>query len=257
MDKPITLSPSVAKILVDADKTPYHAFMSHYALGGTWDNSSTEAQTRGKVVDALLFGVGATIVVRKPRERLAAGPGEIVLLQSELDEATEIANSAKAAWRERFDVSPLPGFAQQRLAWTADGGILCSGRPDYFDPVTGVIVDLKTCRSISDRGIKYAIRDYGWDIQAAAYLEGASGKTVDGVAPSVAFLAVEASSPYCTRWVTWSALAMGEATAKWRRACAVWKDCLASESWPAYGDLEITVDDEITGMFATNTKGTK
>lgn len=257
MEQTPRLSPSIAKILCDPELTPYHAYCAHYALGGGKVRTpDTDAQQRGKLVDKLLFGVGDEVIIRKPRERVDAAWGTIVCTQAAYDSAAEIAAIASAAWSAKFGKNPNIVHAQPRWKWIADGGISCSGRPDYYDIETGGIVDLKTCKSIGDRGLGYAIRDYGWDIQAAAYLEAASA-LYDRKDVTIEFMAVEAGEPNNVRWVTLSPNAIGEGTGKWRRACRTWKECLASGVWPAYDDYRVTTKDESIDTMMAYTKGTK
>ena len=229
------LSPSIAKILTQ--ESPFHAYTAHRDLGGGTRREQTDAMRRGQLVDHLIFGSKATVRIRAPRERVAAEVwGEIVVTEQELATANEMAQSVLSDLKHR-GITLHRENAQPRWEWTADGGIACKGRPDYYAADTGIL-DLKTCRSLSDKTIGYKWTDDGWDLQAAAYAEAGTAIAGNAVMP-VRFVCIEATEPYTVRMVDVDAVAMGEATAKWRAACALWKQCLETDTWPIRPDMTI------------------
>lgn len=227
------LSPSVAKILVE--QTPYDAWLSHYRLGGKdrpRDEASTPAKDFGKAVDRLVFGVGPELILRQPREKAESDWQRLYLTQTVYDQAKACAESVLCSFKPANDNAQV----QPKQIWQSSGGVWCKAKPDYYDANTGDIVDLKTAYDLSDKAIERAIQSFGYDIQAAAYLEAAS-ELYPEKPHSFRFLFVKSKPNYNCRWVKLDSRALGNGTAKWLQAVAKWKDCLATDTWPGYSDL--------------------
>lgn len=227
------LSPSTAKTLTEY--TPYHAFMSHYMLGGGEKPDPSPAALFGTVVDKLVFKVGPDIVVRKPREQTTMGDHRTVYVtQTVYDHAQKCAESV-VEFAYASGIKFQTQYCQPKWKWQSSGGVWCSARPDYFE--SGNVIDLKTCHSLKDGSVARTVQEYGYDIQAAAYLEAASAQGWDG---KLRFLFVESRAPYACRWVELDSQALGDGTAKWMKAVATWKSCLGSDAWPGWDNLIVT-----------------
>jgi hypothetical protein len=108
-------------------------------------------------------------------------------------------------------------------------------------PREGWIVDLKTIRSADDRSIRYAIDDYGYDIQLGLAAEAA--RHVLGVeAATFVLVFIETAPPYAPRIVELSADKIVVGRGKARRAIERFASCLSSGEWPAYEPTEILID---------------
>lgn len=204
----IPIRPSYAKILLS--KSPAHARASI-------DNprKSTPALEMGSYVDWLVFG--GTEPDATPKTKKDAEP------------------IARAALERVAKIGPWHG--QRTLNWTADGGVLCSGTPDLVMDDYSEIIDLKTAADLSDNGLTRAIELFGYDLQLAAYSEAIG--VLHGKSPVLKLLFVEKSSPYETRMLTLDARYVGQGTAAWRKACAIWKDCHETGVWPGRGDMTV------------------
>ena len=85
------------------------------------------------------------------------------------------------------------GDAELSAFWRdAETGLSCKCRPDWFNGEA--IVDLKTCLDASSGGFARSIANFGYDIQAAYYVDGI--KAVTGMELPFLFIAVEKEAPH-------------------------------------------------------------
>jgi hypothetical protein len=64
---------------------------------------------------------------------------------------------------------------EQSTIWRDESGLLCKARQDIV--LDGVVYDLKTTSDISDNGIFYSAKNFGYRDQAAFYLDGLNAAT--------------------------------------------------------------------------------
>ena len=88
------------------------------------------------------------------------------------------------------------GERELSIYWRDDDGGCWKGRPDCFGPE--VVLELKTTVDVRPRGFQKSRRRFGYDLQAAHYLEGVERLT--GKAPRFLYVAVETGEPH-TVWV--------------------------------------------------------
>jgi hypothetical protein len=210
------LSPWLAKILTE--KSPKHALA---AL--TDEPETTEAFETGKAIDALVFpdaeGIRPERAARAAVMRANAKPGEHA-----------VARAVRAEMGERL----TDGARQVKLEWEADGGVLCKAYADLI--WQNEVLDLKTAADLSDDGITRSIERYGYDMQLAAEVEAVTALGMIAK-PLAALYFAEKSRPYDVRRVVLDAGLLGAGMARWRKACKIWKDCLASGNWPGRGEM--------------------
>lgn len=122
------------------------------------------------------------------------------------------------------------------LFWTdPETGVECKGRLDAI--TEAYVIDYKTTtNAATDAFMREAIR-YGYDLQAAMYLEAAKA---NGYKPKgFIFIAQEKSAPYLV-----NVLHAGDAfidRGLWimRDLLAKYKECRDSDKWPGYGENEL------------------
>jgi hypothetical protein len=68
-------------------------------------------------------------------------------------------------------------------------------RPDGFIPSKGIVFDVKTCQDASPRGFARAVRQFGYDVQAAFYLDVLA--MCEQAAEKFIFICVEKDAPHC------------------------------------------------------------
>ena len=88
------------------------------------------------------------------------------------------------------------GEKELSIYWTDDHGGRWKGRPDCF--TEDVILELKTASDVRPARFAKSRRRYGYDLQAALYLEGIARLT--GRRPRFVYVAVESSRPH-TVWL--------------------------------------------------------
>lgn len=122
------------------------------------------------------------------------------------------------------------------LFWTdAETGVQCKGRLDAI--TEDYVIDYKTTtNAATDAFMREALR-YGYDLQAAMYLEAARA---NGYSPKgFIFIAQEKTAPYMV-----NVLHAGEAfidRGLWimRDLLAKYKKCRDTDTWPGYGENEL------------------
>jgi hypothetical protein len=131
------------------------------------------------------------------------------------------------------------GAAELSAFWLdKNTGISCKCRPDWFNGE--VIVDLKSCVDASSSGFSRAIATYGYDIQAAFYVDGI--KAVTGMELPFKFVAVEKEAPHAVAVYRADPEIIEVGRKKYRAALQLLKWCQESGSWPAYqpgGEVEM------------------
>lgn len=131
---------------------------------------------------------------------------------------------------------PIPftnGSAEVVLRWE-ENGAKCRAMLDWLHDDHTVIDDLKTTVDGSPHKFRKHIFNLGYDIQAAFYVRAV--EAVHGVTPRYRWVVVETKPPYPLSMFELSDRAMASARAKVDLAISLWKECLASGEWPAYGD---------------------
>jgi hypothetical protein len=137
----------------------------------------------------------------------------------------------------RLDVDPIPfteGKPEQTLVWQEPNGVWCRGRADWLRDDHTAIDDLKTTKASANphdwtRTTMWAI---GADIQAAFYLRGLRALT--GRTAEFRFVVAECQPPFALSVVSLAPDALALADEKIDKALRVWKECLDTDSWPAY-----------------------
>lgn len=256
-----TLSASVAATMVR--QSAYHAWLRHPKLGGV-ASESTPDQGRGTAIHALVLDTGIeqieiigaenyrTKIAQEARDA-AIAKGKTPMLSRELDDARQVA----AAIRERLlelgvTLSGPPDLVrnEQVAVWTEDtpaGPVLCRGMMDNVAldapevvAAAGRVLDLKTCRSAHPKACSSHVVEYGYDLQAAAYLS-----AVENVRPDLAgrvdfvWAFVEELPADSPRRVAVTLARPDGALAelgrvRWARACECWARCLSTGRWPDY-----------------------
>lgn len=231
------LSASLAHVLLS--RSPRHARTPD-------EDEPSEAQLQGSLLHRLLLGVGETIAVieadsyrtnRAKDEREAAhARGALPVLAAAYEKAERVIVGVRASIAEEgIDLAPFAREAS--LFWRAEPGVDCRGRLDLLDLAAGRILDPKFVRNA--RAFPRSIVPMGYDVQHAAYVQ-----AVEALRPELAgrvrmqFLAIEPYPPFAVARVPLDGSLRSLGELKWKRACALWAECLSSGSWPSYGVIE-------------------
>lgn len=183
---------------------------------------------------------------RKWREFKAAAQCEIVDAE-DYDVALEMRDAASAHPAASRYVT-APGPTEHTITWTDEAtGLRCKGRLDKI--ACGAIVDLKTCRDISERAIRRAMMPVrlgglGYAGQLAWYRRGLVASGYEGAHDDMpcVLICVEKSRPHdCAVYqIAPNALHQGEMDAD--AALARLVECRALGKWPGAHEEEAELD---------------
>jgi len=231
-----SLSSHMAGILLG--KSPQHAWRAHPRLGAKANGKDSDAKDAGSIRHKLIYGVGPEIVEvdaddwrtkKAQQERDEARiRGAIPVLARKLREA----EAEAAVIIDSFPVPLNECDCELTVVWLdAELGIWCRARVDAWHSATSTIYDLKNCENVIAATSGSVCIKYGYDIQAAAYLEG-----IETCLPSLAgrvefkFHFVEAGITPVTAPLSGEFMELGRR--KWKRAKETWAQCLKSGKWP-------------------------
>jgi hypothetical protein len=238
------LSPSIAKILLA--RSPMHAWDAH-RLGGNHKDEPTEGQTRGRILDKLLFGVGPEIDVlpfadyrsksAQAERDTSEAMGRMPVLACKIAAYRE----AVAGWAERLNAAGvfLTGQSQVGLHWDEDG-TPCKGYLDHLiiGANSATIYDLKTCADASPSACAKAIAQHAYEVQHAAYVAGVEANYPHLVGRvRMAFLFCEVERPWGVNVVELAGTLKLVGNRKWSHAVRVWGECLRSGAFPGYSGV--------------------
>lgn len=241
------LSQSTANILLN--QSPAHAYAHHKLLGNV-AKKSTKALDLGTLIDALLLGPGKkkfrvldfdnfTTKAAKAAKADAIAADEIPVLREKYEEAEEVCIILRDKMYEK-GISLSGGYRHHEVAWANPAtGVLCRGELDYLDIPD--ILDIKTAASAKPDAFARSVQSYGYDVQAAAYIEAVESVRPDLIGRvTMRFVVCETEPPYAVTPITLDGQFRAMGSAKWFAACTRWKECLASNSWPDYGSATVS-----------------
>jgi hypothetical protein len=194
-----------------------------------------------EIPDDLLASNGA-ISTTAAKEFVAAAraEGKIPLKASEfqpiLDQAEAVLNHKGA--RQLFT---QPGSGEVS-AFSVDPatGVPVRARFDFLPTdardaaPSRVAVDLKTAADASPKAFTKSIASYNYDVQRAWYLD--TLRFLTGEVAELVFVAVEKEAPYLVGVYQLPTIWAEMGNTKARTARRIYADCMASGTWPGYGD---------------------
>jgi exodeoxyribonuclease VIII len=124
--------------------------------------------------------------------------GKIIISSKELGVLEEMKKSVYSHPEARNILSLKNNLYEHSFFWEEKDGNKFKVRPDILNKKQSIVVDLKTCNSSSPDKFKWAIRDYGYDIQAYHYLRGMNALENNNKYKIFMFIAVETKQPYNT-----------------------------------------------------------
>jgi hypothetical protein len=246
-----SLSSTLARLLLN--RSPLHAWTAHPRLNPEWEPTERKVFDIGRAAHRAVLGKGGDYVAI-PDDMLAANGaastkearafiedcrsrGLTPLKAAEVDQIETMAASVQQRLRQmgiRFDAerSELAALAQIDGVW-------CRAMVDQApaDPRLP-LYDLKSCEDASPEAVTASVARYGYDLQAAHYLD--VWRAATGEKRRFRFVFVEKSPPYEVAVVELHDKPGDEAD--WfdhaRSACAdarrIWGECLRSNTWPGY-----------------------
>jgi hypothetical protein len=246
-----SLSSSIARVLLN--QSPRHAWHASPRLNPDWEPTERKTFDIGRAAHRLVLGAGSDFEVI-PSDLLAANGaastkeakafiedcrarGVTPLKEAEADAVQLMA----AAVTDRLDAMRIKlDPARSELAALAQvDGIWCRAMVDNApaDPRLP-LYDFKTTTDASPEAVVRAVEAYGYDVQAAHYLD--TWQAATGERRRFRFVFVEKEAPHEVSVVElhdaqddpadWMATARSKA----REARRIWGECLAADEWPGY-----------------------
>ena len=112
--------------------------------------------------------------------------------------------------------------------------VLTKSRMDYYLPNANVIIDLKTTDDASPSAFARSVASYGYDIQAAWYIDNA--QALDIYIETFVFIVVEKTSPHAVALYELDPASIEVGRSKYQHALHLYKHCLATGEWPGYSE---------------------
>lgn len=152
------------------------------------------------------------------------------------DDYMKIAEMRKALQKHPFAPKLLAeGVSEQTVIWLdAETGMMCKCRPDRIPSGNkGVLVDLKTCSCAGEYEFGRDVVKYGYDLQAAFYLDGINAATGNNF-DAFCFIAMEKEEPFRTETYMLDAEFIARGRAEYRRLLNIEAECREKGLWPNY-----------------------
>ncbi len=172
--------------------------------------------------------------------------GMVALLQRDYEVVLDMADALRADPAARALFGGRGGRPEQSLFWV-DGpsGIWRRARFDWFPVKTAtrlLIPDYKTTKSAAPDNVSKAVNEYGYQCQAAWYLDAAKALGLAGnTEPVFLFVFQEKSAPYLVTVAELTLLTVEIGHRLNRQAIDTYKECATSGRWPGYSDRIVQI----------------
>jgi hypothetical protein len=204
----------------------------------------------GHAAHGLVLGFGAEIVevkadswrtdAAKASAAEAREAGKVPLLT----ERVKVVHAMRDALAEHpvaaALLDPDHGRPEQTLIWQDTAtGVALRARLDWLpDQTPGrrlIVTDYKTAKAADTESIRKSVANFGYHVQAAAYLDGVAQVLGEDDAAFV-FIFQEKSPPHLVTVVQLDEFALRVGEALWRQAINLYAECKAAGRWPGYAD---------------------
>jgi hypothetical protein len=240
-----SLSSSLARVILD--QSPYHAWWSHPRLNPEWQSTDSKVFDIGRAAHAAVLGAGGDYV-GIPDEILAsngatstkAAKGFIAEARAagktplKSHEVAQIERMAEITNTKLRDYNINLAAARSEVVVMAEIGN-CPVRcmvDNAPDGANSALYDFKTTISANPTACERAVMNYGYDIQAAHYLE--TWEAATGERRNFRFIFQEKTAPYEVSIVEIGQDSLMMAAKKTKMARAAWADGVINGQWPAY-----------------------
>lgn len=248
-----TLSSSLARLMLT--RSPRHAWHASPRLNPDHQSDDRKTFDIGRAAHRAVLGKGGDYVAY-PEHILAkngaastaeakewAGEmrarGATPLKAAEVEQINDMAGEIMARLAA-FDLT-FPPARSEITAIAEIDGVLCRAMFDHApeDP-RQPLWDLKTTTDASPEAVQRAVMGYGYDVQAAHYLE--VWKAATGEDRAFQFMFIEKDAPHEISIVRLGGDSLTMAMKRTARAREMWGHCLKSGVWPGYPADIIQID---------------
>ena len=161
----------------------------------------------GTAVHAMLLEPEKDLVVCGPETRRGKAwsdlyedckaQGKLLLTEADYDQATAMSEACMKNFAANHFLTHSELIAEASFfAEDPEIGLELKTRPDGLLKDHGIVIDIKTCQDASPRGFEKAVRQFGYDIQAAFYLHVLNLCKIP--AKQMIFICIEKDAPYVT-----------------------------------------------------------
>lgn len=226
-----SLSTSGAKVLLQSP-AKFHWQREH-------GSPPKDAFDFGHAAHRLILGEGATIhrvnatdwrtKAAQAEKETARAAGRTPILNHDYRAALQMAKAVK----RHPTAGPLfvGGEVEHSFYWVDDAtGVTRRARADYLRP--DCFVDLKTTADASPEGFAKSVANFGYDMQADAYITGHETLTGDRI--PFYFVAVEKAAPHLVAVYELDDVSLAVGHARNAEALALFAQCESDQSWPGY-----------------------
>lgn len=248
-----SLSSSIANILLT--RSPLHAWYAHPRLNKNFEERSNGRFDLGTAahavclenaidrVEKLSFDSFRTNAAKEARDATKKA-GRIPILEEQYDQLTAMQAAFNNAVLECADVkpvfAPMNGKPEQTLIWREKEGrksFWNRGRLDWLSNDHSLIVDYKTVENAEPEAfIRGPLVNHGYDVQAAFYLRGLKALNPAATETKYVWVLQEIEAPFAVSFVGYGQQMAEVAEQKVAQAIKIWKRCLTTKQWSAYGN---------------------
>lgn len=210
----------------------------------------TAAFDFGHAAHAMVLGGRPIVVVEADSWRTKAAKtaadearaaGQIPLLRKTFDQATTM-HDALMDDRTAGNLFTRDGDSEVTVLWDDEAtGVPCKARIDRLTSIRErvVAVDLKTTDAdLDDASLARTVVKYGYDVQAAQYLDGLAA--IGAEDPAFLFVFQQKTAPYLVRVIELSDDFLARGRARVEDARALYAKCVANDDWPGYSsDIDL------------------
>ncbi|NDV52138.1 PD-(D/E)XK nuclease-like domain-containing protein [Salipiger sp. PrR003] len=240
-----SLSSTLARVVLD--HSPLHAWWAHPRLNPDFEPVEKKTFDIGRAAHRAVLGAGGDYVAI-PEEMLASnGAASTKAAKEFIGAARSVGQtplkvsevSQIEAMRERVHARlaemqiELDSSCSETVVLADVEGTVCRVMIDNAprDPRLP-LYDFKTTTDACPDHCTRAVMNYGYDVQAAFYLE--AWKAATGEDRAFRFIFQEKAAPYEVCIVELSSDDLDMARKKTRRAREIWQQCISSGHWPGY-----------------------
>jgi hypothetical protein len=203
----------------------------------------------GKAAHGLILGCGEPVTIveaddwrtraaREAREA-AYAEGRVPVLACEWEQVQGMAAAIRAHPDASALLDPESGEPEQSAFWEDDRhGIWRRARFDWLPSTDGgrmILPDFKTTTSAEPGSFTRSVFNFGYALQATFYMDAVRAlELAEDVA--FVFIAQEKTPPYLITVFELDGDSLRIGREQTDRACAVFAECQAADTWPAYSD---------------------
>ncbi len=244
-----SLTQSIAKVLIE--RSPAHAWVEHCRLNPNHKPDDDTKYDVGNIAHRLLLGRGKELLVieaddwrtkdAKAQRDAARAAGRLAVLEKHHRMGEAIVRAARSqlnaiGW-------PLIDGKAEVVVIADEPGVTLRTMIDWMASPT-LLTDLKTTSmSVAPQSIPHMMASGGWPVQAAFQERALDILDPDGRGRrKFRFIAIEDMPPYAVVPVELTEATMTIGRKMVDYAINVWRDCIKTDTWPAYGTKVLRPD---------------